>query len=399
MCFAGLQSVAGIIVMEDIFLFASLSLIIINLVSILMAGWRLSANGAAAPALAGKPPVSIVVPVRGVETFTQETLAKAFRLDWPRYELIFCVADEADPVIAEIRTASAIDPQVPVRILVGDDRISANPKLNNCVKGWYAARHDWVVLADSNVAMPADYVQHLMAARRADTGLVCSTPLGSRPDGLWAEVECAFLNTHQVRWQYVAETAGFGFAQGKSMLWHKPLLDAEGGIAALAAEIAEDAAATKLVRRLGCKVHLVASPFEQPLGRRSMGQIWSRQARWARLRRVTFPLYFAPEILLGVVPPLVLALVAAALQGASLFAAAAFVLVAIYLPELLLARRKNWHGSRLSLPAMMARDLIMPLVWLRSWLGGPLEWRGNTMTIGIRSCELQDAPTPLSALP
>ena len=373
-------------------------LIFVSLVSVLMAAWRLSSNGVGAPALADRPAVSIIIPVRGVETFTRETLSKAFRLDWPVYELIFCVADEADPVMAEIRSTIAAHPQVPARILVGDDRISANPKLNNCVKGWQAARHDWIVLADSNVSMPPDYVQHLMAARRGNTGLVCSAPLGSRPDGFWAEVECAFLNTHQARWQYAGEAAGFGFAQGKSMLWYKPLLDAQGGIAALAAEIAEDAAATKLVRRLGYKVHLVASPFEQPLGRRSIRQMWSRQVRWARLRRVTFPAYFAPEILLGAVPPLVLGLTAATMEGASLAVAAAFVLTAVYLPELLLARAKNWHFSLLSLPAMMVRDLIMPVVWLRSWLGGPFEWRGNTMTIGTRNCELKETPAPLPGL-
>ncbi|TGV73020.1 ceramide glucosyltransferase, partial [Mesorhizobium sp. M00.F.Ca.ET.158.01.1.1] len=118
-----------------------------------------------------------------------------------------------------------------------------------------------------------------MAAWRPDTGLVCSTPIGSRPEGFWADVECAFLNTLQARWQYAGEALGLGFAQGKSMLWNKPMLNANGGIRALAAEIAEDAAATKLVNGLGLRVNLVAAPFEQPLGQRTLGEIWSRQAR------------------------------------------------------------------------------------------------------------------------
>ncbi len=54
----------------------------------------------------------------------------------------------------------AAQPDRPAQILTGDDRISANPKLNNCVKGWLAARHDWVILADSNVLMPQDYIRH-----------------------------------------------------------------------------------------------------------------------------------------------------------------------------------------------------------------------------------------------
>ncbi|MCO5147733.1 MAG: ceramide glucosyltransferase, partial [Aquamicrobium sp.] len=168
-------------------------------------------------------------------------------------------------------------------------------------------------------------------------------------------------------------------------------LDAQGGIEALAADIAEDAAATKLVHRLGLKVHLVSSPFAQPLGRRSLGEIWARQARWARLRRVTFPAFFAPEILLGALPPLVLVLAAAAIGGISLPATAAFVLAAAYLPELLLARTKNWRLSAYVLPALLVRDLVMPVVWLRSWMVGRFEWRGNPMTAGTRISELGEA--------
>jgi len=372
---------------------ASGVLIAANGISIGIAMRRLSRNGSAALTLAEKPPVSVVVPACGIENFTPLTLERAFDLDWPDYELIFCVADTRDPVIPAVKDAMTRHPKITASLLIGDDRISANPKLNNCVKGWRAAVNDWVVLADSNVLMPRDYIAHLMAARRNNTGLVCSTPLGSRPDGFWAEVECAFLNSQQARWQYAGEAIGLGFAQGKSMLWYKPMLDAEGGIAALGAEIAEDAAATKLVRRLGRKVHLVASPFEQPLGRRELSQIWSRQARWARLRRVTFPAFFAPEILLGCLPPLALALGAAALSAGdmSLVTVAVSVLAAVYLPELALIWAKNWRLSLLTLPAMLVRDALAPAIWLRSWLSASYDWRGNTMTIGTETSELSSA--------
>jgi ceramide glucosyltransferase len=199
-----------------------------------------------------------------------------------------------------------------------------------------------------------------------------------------------FLNTQQARWQYAGEAIGFGFAQGKSMLWFRPLLDDNGGIEALAAEIAEDAAATKLVNRLGYKVHLVSSPFDQPLGRRTRHDVWSRQARWARLRRVTFPLFFAPEVLLGALPPLLFAVAAAVLAGVNAPAIAAAVVAAIYLPELALGLAKGWRVSLLSLPAILVRDIMLPLVWIRSWGNGAVVWRGNAMTIDTKACELEE---------
>ena len=84
-----------------------------------------------------------------------------------------------------------------------------------------------------------------------------------------AHLECAFLNTYQARWQYAAESVGHGFAQGKTMLYRRDVIEAAGGIEALGAETAEDAASTKLIRRQGLHVYLVDRPFAQPIGPRA----------------------------------------------------------------------------------------------------------------------------------
>jgi ceramide glucosyltransferase len=358
-----------------------LVLTMVNLVSIGLAGARIHRRVRLPPPLPPVEAVTIIRPVRGIEPFIEETLAAGFALDFPAYELIFCVEQPDDPVMDVIIRLMAAHPQVAARLLVGEDRISGNPKLNNCVKGWQAARHDWVILADSNVLMPPDYIQQLMSSWRPDTGLVCSTPLGARPDGFWADVECAFLNTLQARWQYAGECVGLGFAQGKSMLWQRAFLNAQGGIQALAAEIAEDAAATKLVRKAGQHVHLVDAPFEQPLGRRTAREVWDRQLRWARLRRVTFPAFFAPEILSGGTVPLVAGLGAAALADASLPLVAAALLVLWYGAEAALAASKGWYLSWRLIAACILRDAVIPALWICAWAAGNTVWRGNAMKI------------------
>src|ERR1700745_2067014 len=143
-------------------------------------------------------------------------------------------------------------------------------------------------MRDRNFLMPRDYIEPLLAAWRADTGVVSSPPAGGRPQGFWAELECAFLNTYQLRWQYTSAAIGLGFAQGKSILYRRSQIDEAGGIRLLAAEAAEDAATTKVVRDLGLRVRLVDAPFEQPLGYRSAGEVWARQLRWAKLRQGSF---------------------------------------------------------------------------------------------------------------
>ena len=172
-----------------------------------------------------------------------------------------------------MRRAIAANPKVPARLLIGDDRVSGNPKLNNVVKGWKAARARWVVIADSNVLMPRDYIQRLMARWRADTGIVCAPPIGvaaARPSRPRSNARSSTPTRRAGNMP--PRRVGYGFAQGKTMLWRRDVLEAGGGIEALGAEIAEDAAATKLVHRAGLRAHLVSQPFQQPLGRSALAR-------------------------------------------------------------------------------------------------------------------------------
>ena len=328
------------------------------------------------------PPVSLVQPLCGIETFSRETLASIFALDYPNYEILFCLADGADAIAPLVRSFMDAHPAIPSRLLVGNERVSANPKLNNVVKGWRQARHAWIVIADSNVLMPRDYIQRLLSRWRPDTGIVCSPPIGSRPGNFAARLECAFLNTYQAKWQYAGERVGYGFAQGKTMLWRRDVLESGGGIEALGAEIAEDAASTKLVHRVGLRAHLVDRPFAQPLGVRRFGDVWRRQLRWARLRRATFAIYFAPEIFTSSVFTLLAASVAAPEFAATPLVGFAFGFAIWYGIEALLALAAGWPLGFWFLPACVSRDVLLPWLWVQGWTGDQFEWRGNAMTVG-----------------
>jgi len=327
------------------------------------------------------PPVSLVRPLCGIDNFASDTLRSTFELNCPRCEILFCVATAKDPVIPLVEALMAEQPGADARLLVGDERVSNNPKLNNVLKGWRAARHDWIVLADSNVLMPPDYVERLFASWRDDTGLVASPPIGSQPRGVWAELECAFLNTYQARWQYIADAFGFGFAQGKTMLWRRADLERAGGIEALAREVAEDAAATKVVRGAGRKVQLVDRPFPQPLGDRTAAEVWHRQVRWARLRRASFFAYFLPEALSGGVLPMIALAVVAPAVGLPLAPSVAAFAIIWYASETLLAVIAGWHVSTRYPLICLARDALLPLLFVAALQGDDFVWRGNEMQV------------------
>lgn len=337
-------------------------------------------------------PVSIVRPVCGIDHYDELTLRSAFELQSDSYEIIFCAARESDAAVPLVRKLIAQHPQIPARLLIGDDRPTSNPKLNNVVKGWEAARHPWIVLADNNVLMPPDYLDDMFAAFGPGVGLVCSPPVGSRPIGFQAELECAFLNTYQARWQSAADAVGFGFAQGKSMLWRRDILDAVGGIEALGREIAEDAAATKIVRARGLSVRLVDRPFEQPLGPRKLRQVWDRQVRWARLRRATFQLFYAPEVFTGSFFPILAGVAAAANFDVDPLVALTALVGVWYGAEAVLASVAGWHLRLMSPLAWMTRDLLLPVLWLEGWSGDTFVWRGNDMSVA-KGQEISQSPS------
>lgn len=350
-----------------------------HIVSLLVAAWRCSRGRRHVP-IKEAPPVTIIRPICGEENFLEATLRSSFLLHYPDYEVLFCAAEADDPAVAVAQRLIDDHPHISARIRITRQPISDNPKLNNMAAGWSVARHDWIVFADSNVLMPRDYIQHLLAARRADTALVCSPPVGIAPEGCAADLECAFLNTYQARWQLAGDRLGPGFAHGKTMLWNKPLLDRLGGIRKLSCEIAEDAAATKLVRAAGYRVRIVDAPFGQPLGRRKFSEVWARQVRWARLRRAAFPGFYALEILTGSLLPF------AALSGAAIildWPLASVVLFGClwYGAEAVLARVARWPLSARSVVAMLCRDMLLPAVWVAGWSGSRFVWRGNAMRV------------------
>ncbi|WP_143594665.1 ceramide glucosyltransferase [Thioclava sp. DLFJ5-1] len=358
-----------------------------HLLSAAMTAWRESRPPKPVPD--ELPFIALMRPVCGIDPFDAETLGSSFNLDYPNYEVIFCAPSERDPACALVRRLIEENPQVRARLLTGLDAVSGNPKLNNLHKGLSATEAEWLAMADSNLLLPRDYLQRLVAEWRPGTGLVSAPPVAERPGNLWGAVEAAFLNTNQARWQVAADMIGMGFAQGKSLFWRRDILMAGGGFAALGRNMAEDVASTKLVRRQGLKVRLTRHLFAQPIGTRAAREVWERQLRWSKVRRDGFVMIFAAEIAQGPFLPFLAALVLAAL-GAMPWIALPLLVALWYGAEVLLARIAGWPASARDIAGFAIRDAMLPALWLMTWFGRDFTWRGNDMT--HRDVARSDAP-------
>ena len=161
-----------------------------------------------------------------------------------------------------------------------------------------------------------------------------------------------------------------------------PILERAGGIETLAKEVAEDAAATKIVRGAGLKVRLVDRPFPQPLGYRTAAEVWHRQVRWARLRRASFFAYFLPEAVSGGVLPMIALAVVAPAVGLPAGAERGCLRRSFGT-----AARRSWPRSpagtsrRVIRSSVCSRDALLPVLFVSALQGDDFVWRGNEMQV------------------
>lgn len=326
----------------------------------------------------GRPTVSLLRPVCGLDSHDAETLTSSFLQDYPGYEILFCAARADDAALPLLRRLISENPQIPARILIGDTGHSANPKLDNVWKGWTAARSDWICIADANLLLPPYYLSTLVQCWGPDTGMVSSPAIGTRPTGAGGHLEAAFLNSNQARLQFGGDSLGLGFAQGKTLFFNRPLLERAGGLVALNRHLAEDASATIAIHSLGLKVSLPPLPYEQPVGRKSLRHVWKRQLRWSHLRHEAFPLLFYGEIANGALLPTCLFAAALTATGVPITLLLAWLSI-WYGAEAVLMRLAGWPAKAADFAALPVRDLLLPALWGATFMTHGFEWRGTSM--------------------
>ncbi len=350
-------------------------------IAIAIGRFRRSARRTPPPSLPVGDPVSIVRPLCGIDNYAADTLSSTFELDYPHYEILFCVAAAKDPVVPLVTTLMAEHPGASARLLVGDDRVSPNPKLNNVVKGWRAARHEWIIIADSNVLMPRDYIQRLFASWRMIPG--------SSPRRRSAAGRTAFGPKSNARSSTPTRRAGNISSTRSASVSPKAKPCCGGAPISMPPAASRRSAkkSPKMPRRpkwcasAGLKVRLVDRPLAQPLGRRSAAEVWNRQLRWARLRRASFLLYFLPEILSGGVLPMIAVAFLAVALGLPLALCVAGFAALWYGAEMALAAAAGWHVSPLSPLYGLMRDLLLPALFVSALRGNDFVWRGNEMQV------------------
>ncbi len=338
------------------------------------------------------PPISILKPLCGVDDGLEENLRSFAALDYPDFEILLGVKDRGDaawPLAWAIAQGNAR-----VRVVLQRSSPGLNPKVNQLVTLAAEARHDLLLVSDSNVRLPVEAL-HEVAALFENPNVACVTHPVS---GLGHQTFGALLdNLHLVSAigaaQLGAKTlVNKNLVVGKSMALRRQALEKLGGFLSYADVLAEDYVIGRDLGRLGLEVRVARTPVWNVAVRRSVRSFFERYLRWGVIHRtaVSLPVSLAQAL----TNPLPLVMLAA-LWEPSRFTFTALVLATLAKTALDVSSAHALQCGALGWRALIAvpvKDAIIFVTWFHGLWSRTVVWRGHRLRVGDRSRLLQPQP-------
>ncbi|SOY67878.1 bacteriohopanetetrol glucosamine biosynthesis glycosyltransferase HpnI [Cupriavidus taiwanensis] len=335
----------------------------------LAAAW-LSRRGPAPSAAMAATPVSVLKPLCGAEPRLYANLATFCRQRHPCFQLVFGVRAADDPAIAVVERLRRDFPACDIALVIDPQVHGSNLKVSNLINLFGAARHDALVIADSDVAVAPDYLARVTAPlAQAGVGVVTCLYRGHAIGGFWPGLGAQFIDDWFAPAVRIAHAGGSRrFAFGATIALRRDTLAAIGGFDALRDRLADDFWLGELTRRQGLQTVLSDVVVTTDVTEDRFSELWRHELRWLRTIRSLNPAGFAftfvtftwPALALGVwlapLPPVMAAAVVGVAARSVLAGSAAAALRAPLRDGLLLAgwvfamagRRVRWREQELS---------------------------------------------------
>jgi len=336
----------------------------------------------AAPATANPPPATILKPLCGAEPGLADNLATFFRQDHPAFQIVMGLQDPDDPAVTVATQVQARFPAVPSQLVVVDERGCprpvANPKVANLLNMMPQAAHDVLVLADADMRVRPDYLA-TVTAPLADpaVGLVTCLYRGQATGSFWSRLGACHINHGFLPQALVGDALGQGAGCfGATIALTRQTLEAIGGFAAIADDLADDHALGQAVVRLGRSIHLSARLVDTTVSENSLAALFAHELRWARTVLLTAPLGYAASVITHPVALATLALTTGLAQAPAVLAVA-----------LVCRLGTAWRNQRaLGLPQaplwlLPARDLLSFAVFVSSFAARTVQWRQAVLRV------------------
>ena len=334
------------------------------------------------PPHAEAPAVTILKPLYGAEPALAANLATFLAQDYAGAVQMVCgVAASKDPAVTAVEALRAAHPGADIALVADPATHGANAKISNLSNMMAAARHDLLVLSDSDMAVAPDYLARVTGAlERPGVGAVTCLYHGRGQAGFWSRLAAAGIDWHFL--PSVALGVALGRARpcmGSTIALHRDTLERIGGFPRFADILADDHAIGAAVRGLGLTVTVPPMLVAHSCAETSLLALAHHELRWLATVRGLDPVGYAGSV---VTHPLPLALLGAALAGTSPAPLALLALLAAALAaRLILAYRVGRIASErpVSLWLLPLRDMLSFLLFGIAFGVRSVDWRGSRL--------------------
>lgn len=338
----------------------------------------LAAHSRLGPSL---PPVSILKPLKGIDPEIYESFRSHCLQDYPaEYEIVFGVSDPADPAVASVEQLQREFPQRAIRLVVCPKILGANVKVSNLEQMLAASRFDYILVNDSDIRVEQNYLQRIVAPLTDDSiGMVTCLYRGIARGTLGSRLESLGISTDFCAGVLVARhlEGGLRFGLGSTLAFRRADLARIGGFKSIVDFLADDYELGKRISGLGLKVVLSDVVVETHLPAYDLRDFIAHQMRWARgVRDARLGGYIGLASTFGIFWALLTLFSFSAVPWTW---ALLIAMLIIRLAVALAVGRSVLHDRQVlsGLWLIPLRDLIAVGIWLASFAGHTVTWRGD----------------------
>jgi len=242
------------------------------------------------------PGVTILKPLVGIplDPNLVTNLESFFNLDYPKYEVRFCIADCDDPCIATVKQLMAKYPNTDATLHVGGSVVGVNPKINNIAKAYAESRYELIMISDAGIMLRPEALQEMVSLMTPDVGIVQQMPFTTDRKGWPATLEKIVFGCHIARSHLYLNVLdklrlNINCLTGMSFIIRKVVLEHAGGISYFGQYLGEDMFMAAYNQSLGYGMVISSFPAMQNHGVYSVGMLMRRLSRWMKLRSKAAP--------------------------------------------------------------------------------------------------------------
>jgi len=338
-----------------------------------------------------KLPVSIMIPLHGADFEAYENYARFCLLDYPEFQIVFGVRDANDTSVPIVLKLMTDFPDRDIALVISDRTIGQNLKISNLQNMLEQAKHEQIVIVDSDIRVERDYLRKVLAPLSDPRiGLVTCLYRAAKTSDFGAKLEAVGITGEFVSGVLMARMLeGVKFALGSTMATTRERLAAIGGFPALADYLADYFMLGNLIARNGYEVKLSQYVVETAMSPMGFWGMMRHQIRWARSTRISRPMGYLGLILTY---GTALAILLVAVDGGSIFSLILLAITLVIRLSMAWVIGVKWLGDGLLREyfwLVPMRDLLSFLIWCISWVGRRVEWRGRQYEVARNGTMIQ----------